>query len=1397
MVERVSMADGQSPEINSNLPQPSTEPNVVVSSEQKAKSGPRRLLGRLLGDKDSQPRILVKPGGSNEFSDDDRLATARQVLSQTELTLVQKEEGFDEGAILRAHNEALGELGKDNEEASIGNYRKGQLLRKARELKKGGYTEEQRRALMESGVTGLDVPDYLKEARRSASRFEQLAKWMEENDDSQIDVTMLTPDQLRSYNQSRLENLEEMGRIIEEAQSSGVLNFLIQDIRRIYTEVAPDSESSASPRRRRSSSVYGERAAEPSPKPKSIDERIDDVRKILGDYQETFWEEGSATWAAVTGLTKTSALKQAYKGVAKYIASRVAIAIETDLKRRPLDPNNEIGDEILSGIKTQIREETRRAQEAAEIARQRQRRNATPKEMLPYNDWREKFDFTWAETPEELERTVFAWLEKFETHLPDAASDEVHQEGNSWKQNAINALEKAAIDLEISEKDPFYIRLKYTIEAYVSVLAGVKIQESDGGFEGFTTYLEAFAYQFNGHHDAIYLGNAKSAIMQAYLSRNHGEIALGASRTTEKPLGGEIRAFRESIEEDAIEYAATHELYIKKGDFDRRLSESNAGYAWEDEDVIAELLLVDSRGMAEAMALPNATAQAEAIVRVATRTAVFKKIKKRLESEDMYEDTPGHFVSLASLSPDQRQDVIRMRIIDKIRKAGNGKFADDISAMTDPVAKDKELWDWLKDYNQRREKNGDTLWFPSAWDTVRLSINTSTKLVDRALSADELDSMIEKVKPLRVQIGTRGYIDVDTEGLTEEQIKEDIQSRLGLTDAEKEEALEDVLFDVRQRKSESTRAFSINRNYQKFLGLDARWGGLVSREVGDRGVTELRTIYEMAEELLKAKIDLEEKEIEEKVEAYERTLVAKGKTAEEIAVLKIEKRRLERRDSTFGATLALRELGIANDLPIWNYDYFNDPKLVQAVAPYLGYTHGDKPDIAQLLDRGRREMRAVFDHLAEKHMDGRILVVRDRPDLVVDSNTGELKPFHEEKWDRPRVINDAGEMDLRNIFESRFMISTSGGVEVVDLISKIADLGVYDLLWEMGCKDFREFQGFIKRRDEHELSRQSFWNTKKWRDPISYAKRLRGAGAAKVYLTGGKTKQGEVTGNLIEPMSGAYKLRDQFFNSKHLWHFSNEDPEYKTYIEVKDGDEVISVHFKEKVKQLLENADLHHINPLRLDQLIEIGAGILKPLLDYLNARDYVMNRGGRTPKNWKLDNELIVDAYLEEMSKDTGAFGPRQGAYAPQGRSETAKAIYRTILQTSTYHTLSEKDRRELDFDDIVEEDTKDRSGKVIKKGDVKKGIITRAKERVAEKRAEITARPLPANIQSLIDERRKVLEGLNTHENHSTKGRPNLELELERIKQDYIETQLRKETVGEWPARFTALSIKQSAHH
>jgi len=185
MAERLKMAGEQQ---EGGLPQtsqggvavaekPSDQPNVLIADEITQSKGPgfwKRIIGT-----GTKPLVLVPPAHVTEIlnpeqpqntqapstpqtsgvtkeevtinaslSEGERLQKAQNLL-QVPLTKIQEQ------AILESHEEASGEMGKDNKtEAGVFNYKIGQLLRKERKLNKA-FSKEQRRILTEAGLVGL------------------------------------------------------------------------------------------------------------------------------------------------------------------------------------------------------------------------------------------------------------------------------------------------------------------------------------------------------------------------------------------------------------------------------------------------------------------------------------------------------------------------------------------------------------------------------------------------------------------------------------------------------------------------------------------------------------------------------------------------------------------------------------------------------------------------------------------------------------------------------------------------------------------------------------------------------------------------------------------------------------------------------------------------------------------------------------------------------------------------------------------------------------------------------------------------------------------------------------------------------------------------------------------
>lgn len=1167
------------------------------------------------------------------------------------------------------------------------------------------------------------------------------------------------PTELAKYN-------KELERRI--ALRDRILHFVRQDIRRVYLEATQGAP-------RIDSDTWGVAP----PQKKSLKDKRDKVQEELANYDERFWEYGEETLREIFGPgVDIATIKKTYQGVANYLAAKVAISIDKELVGEDLHPNNvdstrpEFADDYLTGIKNEIEAE----KGINEERRRKRRKRATAAERLHYNDWREKFDFRWAETADELNDCLDDWLDYFDKGLPRETEEAVYNEVTKGVTNVLSSLEQARNRLGIETNSITAQRLREKAQGWIYTIAGARFLESKGGFEYFIKLRNDFASNYNAYFDGVYKAKG-SAIMADILSEDEGAIYRGGPRNLKKPLTGDTSAYRARLEREAIRYCAAHELYVADQDFEeatrptaedrkRIIEEANESsltredvlkkiskdvqrfsrrYGWGEDDPIEELLLHDKRGEGRWRRMADGEEKDKAEARWRSRIKTFNDIKEMLDKIDITDEekAAGITTGLDGLSEDARRERIRSRIRTKIKEENQEKYLDEVDAMPDQAAQDKALWQWVLDYNNKIQDQRETVaehgtektsnlepWFPSSWDEERLSIQRPEDIIDRALSKEQFRAMVEEIedpykgmtekqirKKMVVDFHQQVQEEVKKENLSAEEEAIEINKLLRERNEYFKSQIEDALFKKEERESLARRNFNINVSQDKFMEFAARWGGLTTRVVNKDGDVVLQTVYSMAEEILKAKIDKEAAEVEKEVQEWlvgfatthpgltpqqlqEKINTRKAElvedypkktpqeidslvndwvrgyrnthpavTGDKLAKAITEQRRLFRRHKTFAAVLGLREKGIAGDLPIWNYFYYGDVSQIGAFAELVGYTDDDKGELPELLDRGRKEMEAVFHFLSQLHMDGRILDVKDRDSgLIVKDKNGKIKPAHEERWVRPRVINAGGPARLRDLFETQFMVSTSGGVEVTDLISKIGNLGVWDEAWENGCKDKREWQGFRKGRCRWDAKRQSFFNDREQADPLAHVSRLAGAANARKFLVGGEIKgEGNIAGLLIEPLSGAYKYRDAFYNSE-TWLASSP---------LKNISLANSDHLKAKVKEELEKYDTdNQINPIQRDKLVEIGAGIMKPLIDYMNARKYLMNRAGLAPKNWKYDNELIVNAYFNELFNEA-VMGSENLDYAQPGRSPLAIKIYKGLLQTSSYHILIEKDHK------------------------------------------------------------------------------------------------------------------------
>lgn len=331
----------------------------------------------------------------------ERLEAAEKLLGP--LSVEQRE------ALKEMHKMGEGEKGKDEQApAGVYNYKVGQLLRKARigaEKTKTGeavFSKEQRRSLMESGLAGflplseivIDPNNYpaTSPLRAVAEEIQDTGADGEANEgffngiidrikklidagattytearnliknvkgwrDAAIEVPVPLGDSdfekartIYAWYESRerkraltpAETAEktakksEMDTLVGEAERKGVLAYFYQDVSTLYKEITSESVSS-----------YGEGESR-----RTTENRIETARRVLNNYQETFWDYGEEILKKlfnVASAAEIQTLRVKYEGVASYIASKAAVAIEKNLNGIVLS-TTEIGDKEIRAL---------------------------------------------------------------------------------------------------------------------------------------------------------------------------------------------------------------------------------------------------------------------------------------------------------------------------------------------------------------------------------------------------------------------------------------------------------------------------------------------------------------------------------------------------------------------------------------------------------------------------------------------------------------------------------------------------------------------------------------------------------------------------------------------------------------------------------------------------------------------------------------------------------------------------------------------------------------------------------------------------------------------------------------------------------------------------------------
>lgn len=974
-------------------------------------------------------------------------------------------------------------------------------------------------------------------------------------------------------------------------------------------------------------------------------------------YNEVFWNDSP----------QLKQLQARYRGLAEYIWEGIVAEIYKEA--------NDIEEPALNPL---AESEFRKIQEQRRSERRREKKYVTRE--TPYGVY---YELT-AENASELPAAILDFTKDRIFALSDTDLEGIDGEVRKIRDEAVRLLEQNRVrlneeaialdreDLYISESDPNFLRAKASAEAIPDVLGNEKMLLK-GGEEYAPRYKERFAANFIGHHDAIYLENPKAAlIMHLLTTAKDGTYWLTHGFDVEKVDDeGQIADYRREIEEEIVEYAATHELFLSDemtrdlfggiGAFDYRNRGNPEGrdlrYSFDDN---IEQLLLDPLNQRRQQI--EATGDAEALARHDLRVGVFRRIKERLDAAE----------NLGGLTIEQRQDQIRRRIRSKMSEKTKdsylAKFSEEARTQLDAAIaagnvaeQNRIIWQWVEDYNKYRIKLRLPKWYASSWDRVRQNIDRPTKVLDRTLSGEELMAMFDP-NPLQLK---------QSEELSREQ-RHEVDSKL----------------------DEARFGFMLSRSYQVFLMQDTLLGGIRTRlrdpntgnysgilytvdkkpdyetsrllglidangNVVDPNRKVVR-VFDVVQARLQADIDKEAARINQ-AKAEKAAAEASGDQA--LIKQKTEALRAIMKDAQFLATHALKELGLVEGkLPVWSYNFIDQTTIntfTEAlaaygveVAPGVPITHNNKEQFYEIMEKGRRALRAEYDRAAQEFMDGRYPVFDENGKII--------------RWERFRVVSKGAIRENRSKTETRFEISTSGGVAIPELISTLGDLGFYPLLVLLGVTDIRSLHGYIKRRDEKEFHDHKYFDVM---DPVNHARAEKGAIVARKHLIGGEIEgKGYVPGVLNEPFSASYKIRDFMLNPKN-WR-----------------DEVLPVDANHP-----EQLKPEHINKLTRearDELIELAAERLKYLIGYMEARRYVENRLKRATRDLEYDNTLILYAWIKaakaSMKDPSGMWGMESLDYSGAARSEMMLDFYKGVLAHATYHILFDRERRKLAAHDI-----------------------------------------------------------------------------------------------------------------
>lgn len=280
-----------------------------------------------------------------------------------------------------------------------------------------------------------------------------------------------------------------------------------------------------------------------------------------GAYDEVIFEDSP----------ELKALQRKYGGLPTYIFEGIVAEVDKEENNRRGVSLNPLAETEYATLKDQRERDRRREKKYAT--------NETHYGVI--------YRFV-AENPTEFPDAVLDFTKDRIFTLADTDAEGINQEVNKIREEANRLLEQNRTRLEeegqiIPESNPHFLRAKALADALPDVLGYEKMLYK-GGAEFAPNYKKRFASNYFAHDDAIYLENPKAALlMQLLTSTKEGTYWMGHGWDVEKAEEGEIVDYRRAIEEDIVEYAATHELFLSEDDFKYR--EERTARAGQDQDV--------------------------------------------------------------------------------------------------------------------------------------------------------------------------------------------------------------------------------------------------------------------------------------------------------------------------------------------------------------------------------------------------------------------------------------------------------------------------------------------------------------------------------------------------------------------------------------------------------------------------------------------------------------------------------------------------------------------------------------------------------------------------------------------------------------------------------------------